>query len=284
MKLRIVPSELGEREMRRASCALFLTSFFLPLGFSVPARSQEVAPAQSIAEAARNARDQQTNSTNHPKVITNDDFLAPAPSPSPSASPEEPASKNEAEAPAASSALAPTVTAEKAGCDNPEAERLAAELESVQGERDQIRSDLNYQAKVISDGDVDMTNFKPGSSGVAFASPPMSQAQPQAPARVTEVMLDEKIASLKDALRIACGSPEDAGAERNLDAAKQQLKLLQQEFNLDQSAYYSKTNYSEDSAGKDKLDAEQRQIESVQAEIDRLTSELAASKTNGIVE
>jgi hypothetical protein len=276
MKLRIVPSELGEREMRRASCALILTSFFLALGFSVPARSQEAAPAQSIAEAARNAREQQTNSTNHPKVITNDDFRAPAPSPGPSASPEEPASKNEAEAPAATPAPAPTVTAEKAGCDNPEAERLTAELESAQGERDQIRSDLNYQPKVISDGDVDMTNFKPDSSGVAFGSPPMSQAQPQAPARVTEVMLDEKIASLKDALRIACGPPDDAGARRNLDAAKQQLKLLQQEFSLDQSAHYSKPNYSEDTAGKDKLDAEQRQIESVQAEIDRLTSELAA--------
>jgi hypothetical protein len=281
MILRTVPSELGEREVRRASCALSLTIFFLALGFGAPARSQEAAPsAPSIAEAARNAREQQANSTNRPKVITNDDFREPVPSPSPSASPEEPAAKDAATALVATPALAPTATAEKTGCDNPDAERLTAELESAQGERDQIRSDLNYQPKVISDGDVDMTNFKPGSSGVAFGSPPMSQAQPQAPARVTEVMLDEKIASLKDALRIACGPPDEAGTERDLDAAKQQLKLLQQELSLDRSTYYSKPNYSEDAAGKEKLDAEQRQIDSVQAEIDRLTSELAAPKTN----
>jgi len=49
---------------------------------------------------------------------------------------------------------------------------------------------------------------------------------------------------------------------------------------LDRAAYYSKPNYAGDSAGKDKLDAEQEQIESLQSEIERLKDELAASKTN----
>jgi hypothetical protein len=276
MRLQILPSELAGRQMRVAYWALSFAILFLSFAFDAPARSQEAPPpVQSIAEVARNAREQQSNSTKYPKIITNDD-LGPQPSSSgPSEISQEPSSKNEAEAPTPTA----TPTTEKAGCDNPDAERVTADLQAAQEERDQIRNNLDYQPKVISDGDVDMKNFKPGSSGVHFGSPPMSQAQPQAPARVAEVMLDEKIASLKDVLRIACGPPEDAETERKLDSVKQQLKLLKQEFSLDQSAYYSKPNYSEDTAGKDRLDAEQQQIESLQAEIERLKDELAAPKT-----
>ena len=245
----------------------------LPLALRASARSQQPAePAESVVDAARNAREQASNSTLRPKVITNDDLGVQSPSPSASANSPKPSSESN-----------PTAerTAESAGCQDPEEDdKLKQDLQETQEELDQIRRGLSYDPKVISDGDVDMKNFKSGSSGLAFGSPPLSQTQPQAPARVTEVMLEQKIAAMKDASRIACDSPEDAEIQRKLDSADQQLQLLQSEFALDQAAYYSKPNYAGDSAGKAKLDVEQQQIESLQSEIERLKDKLAAAKAN----
>jgi hypothetical protein len=158
------------------------------------------------------------------------------------------------------------------------------ELQAAQEELDQIRRELSYDPKVISDGDVDLKNFKSGSSGLAFGSPPLLQSQPQSPARINEVILEEKIASLKQASRIACDSPEDAGIQKQLDSAEGELKSLRSEFDLDQAAYYSKPNYAEDTTGKARLDAEQQHIESLQSEIERLKGELAQPKTNQVAE
>src|SRR5215468_12192462 len=244
----------------------------LTLTLSPSARSQEPQqPAESIVNAARNARKQASNSTARTKIVTNDDLSVESPMSSASTNPAKPPSPSRIQA----------ATPQPARCHNPdENERLKQELQAAEDELDQIRRELSYDPKVISDGDVDMRNFKSGSSGLAFDSPPLLQTQPQAPARVTEVMLEQKLAAMKDASRIACDSPEDAETQRKLDSADQQLKLLQSEFALDQAAYYSKPNYSGDSAGKAKLDAEQQQIESLQFEIERLKDELAAAKAN----
>jgi hypothetical protein len=257
------------RQMFRASWAWSLTISFLALGG--PVRSQQPPPpAGSIAEAARNLREQKSNSTKHPKIITNDDPRMHYSAQSASASPPEPASMKGAKA-------TKPGTAE---CDNTDAERLKTDLLVAQEEQDQIRRELSYHPKVISDGDVDMKNFKPGSSGFNVGSPPLLQSQPQAPARVTEVIVDEKIASLKRALRISCESPEDAGIQVKLDQAEQELNLLQRQLGLDQATYYSKPNYSENTAGKTRLDAELQQVQSMQSEIERMKGELAASKAN----
>lgn len=248
----------------------------LTLALSASARSQEPAEStESVVEAARNAREQASNSTVRPKVITNDDLGVLSSSPSASANPQKPSSESPSENPTAER------TPESAGCHDPEeADRLKQDLQATQEELDQIRRELSYDPKVISDGDVDMKNFKSGSLGLAFDSPPLSQTQPQAPARVTEVMLEQKIAAMIDASRIACDSPADAEIQRRIDSAGQQLKLLQSEFALDQAAYYSKPNYAGDSAGQAKLAAEQQQIESLQSEIEHLKDELAAAKAN----
>jgi hypothetical protein len=285
MRVQILPSAIFEGKLRRTIWMLFLALVFLGLAFDVPARCQEPASSgPSVTDAARKAREQQANAGNHAKVITNDDLVAPASAPNASAG----AAKEDAatSTPAATATTAatpatatPAATAEKTGCESPEAERIAAELQSAQGERDQISSDLSTQTKVISDGDVDLTNFKEGSSGVAFGSPPMSQAKPQSPARVAEAELNDKIAGLKEALRVACAPKDDAGKVAQLGSAEQRLKLLQQEYDLDYSAYYSRTNYSSDTAGKAKLDAEKQEIDSLQAEIAKLKEELAAPKT-----
>jgi hypothetical protein len=243
----------------------------LGLLIAAPARSQEQpTPAQTVTDAARNAREQASSSKNA-KVFTNDDLSTPpTPTGAPAAASPE-ASPKQAEAQPAESTPS---------CDNAKDERIKAELQAAQDELDQTRNQLNQDPKVISDNDVDMSNFKSGSSGVAFGSPPLLQSQPQSPERINEVMLEQKVASLKQASQIACDTPKDAAIQRNIDSSETQLKYLKRQFDLDQSAYYSKPDYAGDTAGKAKLDDEQQQIQSLQDEIDRLKSELPASSTN----
>jgi len=246
--------------------------FSLALG--TPARSQEPPrPAESAAEAARNVREHQSNSAKHPKVFTNDDFRGQYPVPSTSASPSQSSSASVAEVPKPAAAE----------CDNPEAERLKAELLAAQAEQDQVRREASYNPLAIPGGDVDMKNFKPGSSGVAVGGPPLLETKAPVPVRIEQVSLDEKIASLTRALGIACDSPKNAGIQTELDGKEQELKVMQREFDLDQNAYYSKTNYAADTAGKAKIDTEAQQVQYLQSEVDRLKSELSASKANQIL-
>ncbi len=267
------PPELLQWQPFGASRAWSLTIMFLALALAAPVRSQEPPrSAESVAEAARNVREQKSNSMKHPKVITNDDlpgqFLAPSASPSP----PESSSTNIAQAPKPPAA----------GCDNPDAERLKTDLQAAQGEKDQIRREITNKLTVISNSGVDMKNFKPGSSGVDMGSLPLIETKPPIPERVTEVNLDEKVASLKRALRIACDSPGDAAIQTKLDQAEQELNILQRQLAVDQDAFYSKTNRAADTAGKARLDAELQQSQDLQSEIDRLKAELAASRTNQI--
>jgi hypothetical protein len=251
-----------------------LTITILALTLETPARCQEPPhPAESIAEAARNAREHKSNSANHPKIITNDDLGVQYSAPSASASPPESSSMNVAKVP-------------KPGtpdCDNTDAEGLKRDLLVAQEEQDQIRRELSYQPKVISGHNLDLKNFKPGYSGIDVGAPPLLETQPPIPARVTEVNLEQKIASLKRALRIACDSPENAGIQMKLDQAEQELDFLQRQLVLDQDTYYSRPNYAEDAAGKARLDDKLQQRQYLQSEIERLKGELAARKTNHIV-
>jgi hypothetical protein len=266
------PSELFGWQPLGVSWAWSLTGItFLALAFGPPARSQEPPhPAESVAEAARNAREHQSNSTKHPKIVTNDDLGTQYSVPGTSASP-----------PGSSSTSGPELPKPLAGeCDNPEAERLKSELLAAQAEQDQVRREVSYNPLAISGADVDMRNFKPGYSGLAVGGPPLLETKPLVPARVEEVSLDEKIASLTRALRIACESPKAAGIQTELDGAEQELKVLQREFDLDQNAYYSKTNYAADTAGKARLDAEAQQVQYLQSEVERLKGELTAAKPN----
>ena len=252
-----------------ASGVLLLSIAFLTLG--APVRSQEPPPpAQSIADVSRNVRAHKSNSTKPSKVVTNDELSGQYSVAGASASPLQSPTTNEAEAPKPSTA----------GCDNPAAEALKTDLQLAQEEQDLIRRELSNHSSVISNGDVDLKNFKPGSSGLNVGAPPLLETQSPIPARVTEVNLEEKIASLKRALTIACASPEDAGTQAKLNHAEQELSFLQRQLALDQSTYYSKPNYAEDTAGKARLDAELQQKQDLQAEIERLKSELAASKAN----
>lgn len=281
MKARIISSELSERQTPAASCALSLGLTLLVLALGVPARSQEPAkPAESIVDAALNARQRKSNSATPPVVFTNDDIAVPSP---PSRAPAVPpgSAPKQASIATAQQANAPTPpTSATTDCHNPNEERLKTELQSAQDELDQLRPELSYNPQAISGSDVDLKNFKSGTSGLAFGSPPLLQSQPQAPARIDEVILEERIASLKEASRIACEPPMEASIQKQIDSAEKELKLLQREFDLNQAAYYSKPNYAQDTAGKATLDAAQQQIESLQSEIQRLKDEIPQPKTN----
>jgi hypothetical protein len=290
MKARIILSNLVERP--GTSCPSALSLAFMVLALGVPVRSQEPPKsAESIADAARNARQRKSNSATPPVVFTNDDIavqssppIAAAVSPEPAAVPPE-SSPKLANVATPQQSVAPTPpTPATTDCNNPNEERLKTELQAAQDELDQLRRELSYNPLSISDNDVDLKNFRSGSSGLAFGSPPLQQSQPQAPARINEVILEERVASLKEASRIACEPPKEAGMQKQLDSAEKELKLLQREFDLNQAAYYSKPNYATDSSGKAQLDAQQQQIESLKSEITRLKDEIPPPKANPAAE
>jgi hypothetical protein len=285
VKARIISSELSQRQMPAASWALSLSLTLLVLALGVPARSQEPAkPAESIVDAALNARQRKSNSATPPVIFTNDDIAVQSPpSRAPAVPPESSAKQASVATPQQANAPTPPTPA-TTDCNNPNEESLKTELQSAQDELDQLRRELSYNPQAISGGDVDLKNFKSGTSGLAFGSPPLLQSQPQAPARIDEVILEERIASLKEASRIACEPPKEASIQKQIDSAEKELKLLQREFDLDQAAYYSKPNYAQDTAGKATLDAAQQQIESLQSEIQRLKDEIAPPKTNPAAE
>jgi len=267
MKTRLLPAKPVAHQVPGGSRALPLTLVFFAFALGEPARSQEpMPPAQSIPDAARVAREQKANSATPAKVLTNDELPARSSSPTEASASPEPSTSTPAQ-PAAS-------TSQAGDCSNPLDDRVKALLQEAQDELDHIHRDLAYDPKVISDGDVDMTNFKPGSSGVAFGSPPLMETQPQAPERVSAVFLEDRIALLKKAARAACESSEDSRIQQKLDSAEKQLEWLQREFDLDRNAYYSKSNYADDTAGRAKLDDEQQQIQALQAEIDSLKQQL----------
>lgn len=271
--------------MPAASWALSLSLTLLVLALGVPARCQEPAkPAESIVDAALNARQRKSNSATPPVIFTNDDIAVQSPpSRAPAVPPESSAKQASVATPQQANAPTPPTPA-TTDCNNPNEESLKTELQSAEDELDQLRRELSYNPQAISGGDVDLKNFKSGTSGLAFGSPPLLQSQPQAPARIDEVILEERIASLKETLRIACEPPKEASIQKQIDSAEKELKLLQREFDLNQAAYYSKPNYAQDTAGKATLDAAQQQIEFLQSEIQHLKDEIAPPKTNPAAE
>jgi len=257
-----LPGLLGSLTLALPLSAISLI-MFLALVFATPALSQQ--PSPSVAQAARNAREHKAHSAKAAKIFTNDDVDA-----------ERSLAGDSALVPPASTDSAKISNPLSKDCDNPRAEGLKLDLQDAQQELDQVRRELSYQPTVISGNNLDLQYFKPGNSGLSVGAPPLSNVMPPLPARVTEVELQEKMESLKSALSLTCDPPEAASIQRKLDLAKQQLGLLQREFALDQNTYYSRTDFAQDTAGKARLDAEQQQIQSLQSEIDRLSSELAA--------
>jgi len=254
------------RKFASSTSAICLSTAIAVLSFAVCLRAQETAvQTPSVVEAARNARLRTTNSGKHPKIITNADLGVQFPDSSPSTFDLQLSSTNADEVPN------PLST----GCDDPQAERLNADLQAAQQELDQLRRDLQINSPVVSDNDLDLQYFKPGNSGFDVGAPPLLDTQPPVPARITEVELAERIDRLQKALRLACEPPEAARIQNAIDDDERELNLLQRQFALDQEDYYS-TPVTERLGGNPQLDAEQQQIQELQAEIQNLREQLAS--------
>jgi hypothetical protein len=263
---RVLAEPIASPMRESSACAISFAGIFLTLVLATPAWSQEYqAPTDSVVEAARNSRAQKANSARDPKVITNSDLDVPQMAPTSPTFHLQSSSSNAAEAPVPPAA----------SCDNPRAERLNTELQAAEQELAQLRSELSYQPPVIPGHDLDLQYFRPGNSGLNVGSAPLLDSEPPAPARVAEVELEERIAYLQKALRAACAPPDAARIQIEIDDLEQQLNLLQREFALDQDTYYSKPDFAADAAGKAELDAEQRQIQSLQSEAEQLRQQLA---------
>ena len=253
------------RKFASSTSAIGLSTAIAVLSFAVCLRAQETAvQTPSVVEAARNARLRTTNSGKHPKIITNADLGVQSSVSSPSTFDLQLSSTNADEVPN------PLST----GCDDPQAERLNADLQAAQQELDQLRRDLQINSPVVSDNDLDLQYFKPGNSGFDVGAPPLLDTQPPVPARITEVELEERIDKLQKALRLACEPPEAARIQNAIDDDERELNLLQRQFALDQEDYYS-TPVTERLGGNPQLDAEQQQIQELQAEIQNLREQLA---------
>jgi hypothetical protein len=148
-------------------------------------------------------------------------------------------------------------------------------LQAALQELAQVRSELQYNPPVVSGNDLDLQYFQPGNSGLNVGSPPLLDAQPPAPARVAEVEIKERIDYLTKALRVACEPPEAARIQVAIYEAEDELNLLERQFALDQDDYYS-VPVTERLGGNRELDAQQQQIQDLQAAIDGLKAGLAS--------
>jgi hypothetical protein len=141
--------------------------------------------------------------------------------------------------------------------------------------REQKKNAAKSASKVITDDDLDTKKLKPGAEGLNVGSPPKLDTQPPSPAAVASAEAADQAAG-KESGPKAGEDPGIARLKERIAQVQKELDLLQRGLALDQDSYYSKPDYSNDKAGKAKLDAEQQQINEKQQELDSLKTRLAA--------
>jgi hypothetical protein len=129
----------------------------------------------------------------------------------------------------------------------------------------------NKSPKVISDDDLDRSNFKPGQEGLNVGAPPKLETEPPSAAAVANAETADESPE-----KVAEEDAEMARLKLQLAQAQKDLDLAQRELALDQDTYFSKPNYASDTAGKAKLDTQKQQISDTQQEVEKLKTRLAA--------
>jgi hypothetical protein len=144
--------------------------------------------------------------------------------------------------------------------------------------KEQKKKIAKSASKVITDDDLDTKNFKPGAEGLNVGSSPKSDTEPPRAAAVASAEAADKRAAAvaTDSGRKPGEDPESAKLKERIAQVQRDLDLLQRAFSLDQDSFYSRPDYSRDTAGKAKLDSERRQIDEKQKELDELKTRLAA--------
>ena len=130
--------------------------------------------------------------------------------------------------------------------------------------------------KVITDDDLDRSNFKPGELNIVGA--PQLETEPPSEAAVAQAVATDEAAEKEAAKKAAEEDAQIARLKLQLTQAEKDLDLAQRELALDQDAYLSKPDYANDTAGKARLDSEKQQISDQQQEIEKLKTRLAALK------
>jgi hypothetical protein len=137
-------------------------------------------------------------------------------------------------------------------------------------------------AKVVTDDD--LPTKTPAQAAVdnanaAAAAKSDAQAPTAPPPAAPDAASDQGAAAATKAPATKDGAdPEIAKLKAQVAQAKKELDLLQREFALDNDAYYTKANFSDDKAGKAKLDDEQEHIRDKKQQVDELSAQLAAAQ------
>src|SRR5215471_11265003 len=127
-------------------------------------------------------------------------------------------------------------------------------------------------SKVIDDDNLS-TNLKPGPGSINVGAPASELSNP---GEVGNTANADQAAQKRAAQGAADEDPEIVQLKKQVAEGERELDLLKREFSLDSDAYYSKTDFSNDKAGKAKLESEQQQVSDKQQEVERLKTHLAA--------
>ena len=130
--------------------------------------------------------------------------------------------------------------------------------------------------KVITDDDLDKSNFKPGQEGLNVGGPPKLETAPPSEGAVAQAVATDEATEKEAAKKAAEEDAKIARLKLQVTQAEKDLDLAQRELALDQDAYLSKPDHANDTAGKAKLDDERQQISDKQQEIEKLKTQLAA--------
>lgn len=153
--------------------------------------------------------------------------------------------------------------------------------EAARRAREKKKAQQAKPAKVITDETLDV---KKGDVQSATAEQPRMPGTPPAPAPgASSTTANAPAAGAADAASSAATQAAKDGKEpkevtelkEKIKQAESDLDLLNREYRLDQDAYFSKPDYANDTAGKQKLDDEKAQIGNKQQEVDRLKAKLA---------
>ena len=137
-------------------------------------------------------------------------------------------------------------------------------------------STASKSRKVITDDDLDRGNFRPGQEGLNVGASPKLETGPPSTQAVAAAEAADNAAD-QDALNEAKEQEaEIARLKLQITETERDLDLVRRQRSLDQDTYLANPDYTHDTAGKAKLDAEKQQIDDKQQYLEGLKTRLAA--------
>jgi hypothetical protein len=144
--------------------------------------------------------------------------------------------------------------------------------EAARRAREKKKAQAKPPTNVITDDTLDV---KKGDVQSATAEQLRIPGTPEASAQTTGAAPNAPAAGGPAAAKDGKEPKEVTELKEKVKQAESDLDLLNREYRLDQDTYFSKPDYADDAAGKQKLDDEKVQISNKQQEVDRLKAKLA---------